>query len=366
MRRVAITGMGAVSPLGAGVREAWASALSGDTAPRGIDVSRYVTPKEARRLDPFVQYALAAASQAIDEAGLGGAELTNSDVIIGSARGGIRTLEDACARRPGAFTMSASTVGMAASYIAIRYGITGRTLGVSNACASGLYAIGEAYESIRHGRCAIAIAGGAEAPVCKLAIEGYGRAGVLSRSGIVRPFDASRDGFVLAEGAAVMVLEDYEAATARGARILGEVKGFGASSDASHETAPSADGQALAIRRALSGIEDVSAVFAHATATRLGDRTEARALMDAFSGNVPPVCALKSMTGHMLGASGAFEAVMAVLALRESALPPTPTLIDSEFPEIPCSAYAQRIDGNAALCCSFGFGGTNAALLIGV
>lgn len=335
-----------------------------------IDASGCLTPKEALRLDRFVQYALAAASQAIGGSGLPSDALREADVIVGSARGGIATLEAACATRPGAYTMSASAVGMAASYIAIRFGITGRTLGVSNACSSGLYAIGEAYEAIRRGRCEIAIAGGAEAPVCGLAIAGYGRAGVLSKIGIVRPFDKGRDGFTLADGAAVMVLEDYDKARGRGAQICAEVIGFGASSDASHETAPSAAGQALAMGRALrdAGIApgDVSAVFAHAAATRLGDLSEASALAGVFKGRVPPVCALKSMTGHMLGASGAFEAVMAVMALRAGMLPPTPTLADSEFPSIPCSAAAQAVDGRIALCCSFGFGGANASALIAI
>ena len=363
--------MGAVSPLGPSVAASWEAALkgSGRKAP-SLDTSEYVSAKEALRLDRFVQYALVAASEAISDSGLSSDALRDSNVIIGSARGGIGTLQHACSSRPGAYTMSASTTGMAASYIAIRYGITGRTLGISNACSSGLYAIGEAYEGIRRGRCDIAIAGGAEAPVCELAIAGYGRAGVLSKSGIVRPFDRCRDGFTLADGAAIMVLEDYERAMGRGARVYAEFIGFGASSDASHETAPSARGQSLAIRRALedAGIapDDVSAVFAHATATHLGDLTEARALADVFNGHVPPVCALKSITGHMLGASGAFEALMAAAALRAGMLPPTPTLTDNEFPAIPCSPSARKINGRAALCCSFGFGGANASALIAI
>lgn len=378
--------MGAVTPLGNSLSDSWAALKTGTiginpidikgcrwghaASLKGFDPLGYISPKETRRLDPFVHYAIAAATQAAEDARLSHEHLSASHIFIGSARGGIRTLEAAITGRPGAFTMSASTSGMAASSIAIFLGIHGLSLGISNACASGLYAIGEAALAIKYGRCVMAIAGGAEAPICRTSLEGYGRAGALSKSGSVRPFERDRDGFVLSEGAAVLVLENYGHAKARGARIYGEVLGYGASSDAIHETAPSAHGQAIAIRTAMTDAglrpDQTEMIFAHATGTRLGDSSEAQALIEVFAGKLPPVCAIKSMTGHMLGASGAFEAQIALLSLGEGIVPPTPTVLSPEFPAIPCASSARHLNGRTAICCSYGFGGMNAAVIFRV
>lgn len=369
MHRVAITGIGSVSPLGLNARAAWQAALKGESGISAHAITAtawpnaglvkgdnpHVSGKEAHRLDRFTQLALWAAHEAIKDSGLH--EI--SDVIAGSARGGISTLEAACKGRPGAFTMAASTPSMAASHITIRHGIHGRALGISNACASGLYAIGEAYEAIRSGRSKSAIAGGAEAPVCRLALEGYGRAGALSRLGAARPFHPKRDGFVLGEGASLLVLERHDDAIRRGAHIHGEIIGYGTSCDAAHETSPDARGQALAIRRAMGDTRHIGTVFAHATGTRLGDAVEAHALRDVFGDATPPVCALKALSGHMLGASGAFDLCMALMALEARVMPVSHT--GSEYDWI---RPGPRIDGDTALVSSFGFGGLNAALVV--
>jgi 3-oxoacyl-[acyl-carrier-protein] synthase II len=394
MRRVVVTGIGAVSPLGASFRESWEaikSASSGigpisrfdarDLAcrvageVRGFDPGRFLPKKDVARLDLFVHYAFAAARMAVEDAGLGSEGLKRAGLIIGSSRGGIGMVEAALAKRPSAYVMSGSTVSMAASYTAQRLGVRGRTLGISNACASGANAVGEGMGLIRHGVCDVVLAGGAEAPVTRFCLKGYGVSGALSKAGVSRPFDRKRDGFVLSEGAAVLVLEALESAGERGARVYGEVAGYGCSADAFHQTAPDRRGQAAAIRAVLedAGLfpKDVDYVSAHATSTPLGDRVEAEAIRTVFEGARPPakerarppmVGAVKSMTGHLLGASGALEAAFALMGLKEGFLPHVANLQEPEF-SLDYVTEPGRANLETVISNSFGFGGVNAVLL---
>jgi 3-oxoacyl-[acyl-carrier-protein] synthase II len=402
MIRVVITGIGAVTPIGNSFQQSWENLLAGVN---GISLFRdivtatdnlagnlkdfsagaYLPQKEILRLDPFVHYAAAAAGQAMADAGLGEHKnpqcFENAGVIIGSSRGGITTLNHAMrtlykggAKKLSAYLMAKTTVSMAASFISERYKMTGCTLGVSNACSSGATAIGEALRLIRHGYADIVLAGGAEAPLCELCFMGYGSSGALSKSvelNASRPFDKDRDGFILSEGAAVMVLETYERAKARGAHIYAEVTGYANVSDAYHMVKPSAEGQARAMESALSD-SNISAGFvdfinAHATSTPAGDRTEAVAIEKVFGNllNPIPVTANKSMTGHMLGASGAFEAAVTAMALHEGLLPPTIN-VSRQDADCPVNLVTTPLKGRFTfgLTNSFGFGGVNTVLVL--
>jgi len=381
VRRVVVTGIGALSPLGNTFARSWESLKAGLTGLgpissfdasglpwrsagelKGYRPGDHLSRKEILRLDPFVHYAVSAADMAAADAGLQSKALSSAAVIVGSSRGGVRTLE---LRNTSAFVMPASTVSMAASYTARHLGARGHVLGVSNACASGANAVGEAMRLIKHGHADVALAGGAEAPVCALCVRGYGAAGALSRSGVSRPFDARRDGFVIAEGASVLVLEEYGRAEARGARIYGEVAGYGNTADAFHLTVPDLEGQAKAMEAALAeaglGPADIGYVNAHATSTPVGDTIEAGAIRRVFGGEVP-VSSVKSMTGHMLGASAAFEAAVTLMALFEGTIPPATNL---EEPEggLNYVTQAQKAALKAAVSNSFGFGGVNAVLV---
>lgn len=378
-KRVVVTGMGVLSPLGNSLKESWdalklgKSGLSeeGDlpcgAAGRLKGFESTLSAKDGRRLDPFVHYAYDAARMALEDAGLRKKDFLSSSVIVGSSRGGITSIEDALRGRPTAYLMPASTISMAASFIALKFGIKGRLLGISTACASGAHAIGEAFGAIRAGISDIALAGGSEAPICRLCVEGYSLSKALSRTGISRPFDRRRDGFVLSEGAAVLVLEEYDSALARGARPYGEIAGYGNTADAHHETVPDKSGQARAIKEAIkdAGIRpaDVGYISAHATSTVIGDNSEAGAIRLAFGeGTKVPVGANKSATGHMLGASGAFEAAMALMGVKEGVIPPTVNLTEPEGG----LNYITRLTGadlRVVLSNSFGFGGVNAALV---
>ncbi|MEJ2192812.1 MAG: beta-ketoacyl synthase N-terminal-like domain-containing protein [Nitrospirota bacterium] len=377
MRRVVVTGMGAVSPLGNTLRETWEAALAGRSGIgalsrcdpgrgpwraagelKGFDAAGFLPPKDRRRLDPFIQYAYAAAAMAVEDAGLGGALREDASVLIGSGRGGISTLSASAGRRPSAYLMLGTTVSMAASYVAGRLGLKGHVLGISNACASGGAALGEAVRLVRSGAAGMALAGGAEAPLCTLCIGGYGALGALSREGVSRPFDRGRDGFVLGEGAGVLVLEEYEAAVRRGARPYAEIAGCGNAADAFHPTVPRSDGQIRAMRAALAeaGLSpgDVGCIYAHATSTPAGDSTEAESIGRLF-GPGARVTAAKSMTGHMLGASGAVEAALAAMSLREGLLPGILNLGDPEG-SLDYVRETVRTEAGAALANSFGFG----------
>jgi 3-oxoacyl-[acyl-carrier-protein] synthase II len=384
MRRVVITGMGAVTPLGLSFQESWKALLMGRSGMgladrfsglkwphsgeiRDLDLGARFGHKEFMRNDRFVLLAAIAADEAVSDSGLSPDALKAAGVVIGSSRGGISRLEAAVTGRVSAFLMSGTTISMAASCLALRHGARGHVLGISNACASGLNAVGEAMRLIREGRCEAALAGGSEAPLTPLCLRGYGASGALSPSGVMRPFDSRRNGFVLSEGAAVLVLEEREAALGRGACIYAEVAGYGNTADAYHPTAPLSEGQAAAITSALreAGLaaSDIGHISAHATSTPKGDRAETQAIREVFGPKSPPVSAIKSMTGHMLAASGAFEAAAAANSLREGVVPPT---INAGEPEdgLDISALPRELEHSSALCHSFGFGGVNAVLAL--
>ncbi|MFD2331307.1 beta-ketoacyl-ACP synthase II [Cohnella sp. GCM10020058] len=408
MARTVITGMGVVSPLGADVASFWEGLVEGRSGVRTIehmDVSGHKTRiagivqdfdaeamfgrKEARRMDRFTQFALAAADQAIAQSGLD-MEKTDRErvaVYVGSGTGGLRTLSDneSLLRERGPDRVSPLLVpmmiaNMAAAQISIRYGTYGPTMSPVTACSIGNTAIGEAFRLIRDGEADVVIAGGAEAAVTELSLASFGNATALSRRNdepgrASRPFDADRDGFVLAEGAGIVVLESFEHALARGARTLAEVIGYGASSDAYHQVAthPEGRGAVQAMRAALrsAGItpEDVDVVSAHATSTELGDATETLAIKQVFgerAGEVP-VTANKSMTGHMLGASGGAQAISLVQTLREGVIPPTINLERADpacdLDYVPNVARAGQ-NLKVGLSNSFGFGGHNAVIVL--
>ena len=409
MKRVVITGIGAVTPLANNFAESWKALISGQSGVgpisrfdasalpwkvagevKGFDAARFLAVKEQRRLDPFVHYAVAAALMAAEGSGLLAAD--NSDyaasggVIVGSSRGGISTIEQACAlfppreaseknrRRVSSYIMPASTTGMASSFIAQKLGIRGHCIGISNACASGANAVGEAFRLIRAGYPGPIAAGGSEAVVCRFCLEGYGAAGALSKgtdASSSRPFDKRRAGFVLAEGACVLILEELDTAVRRNAAIFGEITGYGTSVDAFHQTRPHSEGEARALAAALAdaGVSagDIDCVNAHATGTVMGDAAECGAMERIFGKRAPaiPVSAVKSMTGHMLGASGAFEIAVAAMSLREGILLPTINLTEQDPRcSVNTTLVAARADLRTALSSSFGFGGVNAVVVL--
>ncbi len=391
MKRAVITGMGAITPLGVGAGKSWKALLSGTSAiaahvnpsaqapskwPYSAQVNEFddvaihklLGRKNFMRYDRFVLMALVAAQEATAEAGLSaGAELSRAAVVMGSSRGGLSTLEKAMQARASAFLMSGTTISMAASRIAQEFKAGGHISGISNACASGANAIGEAIRLIRDGRADIVIAGGAEAPLTPICFRGYGATGALSKSGVMRPFDSRRDGFVLAEGAACLIMEEYEHARNRGANIYAEVAGYGNTSDAHHPTEPLSEGQWRATQAALddAGMEaaDVDYISAHATATTVGDRVEAKTLENIFPTGMSHVSAIKSMTGHMLAAASAFEVLVAVKCLHEGKVPPTIHATQPQY-EMNISPVQREANLSAALCNSFGFGGVNVVLAL--
>ena len=413
-----ITGIGSVTPLGNTFGASWDSLCAGRSGIRVItrfDASRlpwnvageltgfeggaYLLPKDLLRLDPFVHYAVAAAVMAAGDAGIIPSDPSrvthytlpdSAGVIIGSSRGGISTLEKALDRshdstlstrhlRLSPYLMPSTTVSMAASSVAQKLGIRGECLGISNACASGTNAIGEAFRLVRHGLSPLLIAGGTEAPICRLSVEGYGRAGALSKNAafpgkipvVPRPFDRQRDGFVLSEGASVMVVEEYEHAVKRDARIYGEIVAYGNTTDSFHMTKPDPAGEARAIALAMkeAGIapEDIDYINTHGTATPLGDSAEAGAIEMIFGkrASVIPASALKSMTGHMLAASGAFEIACTLMSIKKGIIPPTINL-DSKDPECAINIITEKREAGIriALSNSFGFGGVNAVVVL--
>ncbi len=429
MNRVVVTGIGSVSPLGNSFDRAWSamkagrsgiSQMSGTEASglpcrvagqlKDFDEAKRFSAKEMRRFDRFALYAIAAAVMALEDAGLlegyesqaasykskeknfsdnsplvaPHSSLNSAGVIIGSSRGGISTIEKALslsrAQNPrpkqcrlSPYLMPSTTIGMAASYVAQKFGIRGHCLGISNACASGASAIGEAFRTIKSGYSGLIVAGGAEAPICRFCIEGYGASGALtSRTGETpRPFDRDRDGFVLSEGACLLVLEDLENAKERGASIYGEVVGYGNTSDAFHMTKPHPEGEAEAIRSALKdadlSTDDVDYVNAHGTGTKIGDAAESGAIREAFGkkGSTVPVSAIKSMTGHMLAASGAFEIASTLKSICEGIIPPTINLDNKDAAcDIDVVTEKTRADIDIAVSNSFGFGGVNAVVVL--
>jgi 3-oxoacyl-[acyl-carrier-protein] synthase II len=407
MERVVITGMGTVNPLGLTVEESWKNAVNGVSGVgpitlfdpsalnvhfaaevKGFEPDRYMDAKEARRRDRFEQLGVAAAKDALASSGL---EITEANsgrvgVLVSSAIGGIKSLQDAVItnytegpRRVSPFLIPMLMPNGAAGMIAIDHQIKGPCFSVASACASGADGIGTAMLMLKAGMIDAALAGGAETTVCTTGVAAFDRVGAMSRrnedySMTPQPFDKNRDGLVMGEGAAVLVLETESHARARGANILAELAGYGATADAFHVTAPHENGEggSAAMRMALASakatVDDLGYINAHGTGTPLNDQSETRAIKAAFGekAHVIPISSTKSMTGHMMGATGALEAIFCVQALREGVLPPT---IHYETPDpecdldyIPNEAREKKI--NLALSNAFGFGGHNAVLAI--
>jgi len=404
-RRVAVTGLGCVSPLGVGADATWKAILSGESGAgqvtrfdasdystkiacevKDFDPTEFMEQREARRSDRFTQYAVAAAVEGAEKAGWNGDvpfERDRVGVIIGSGIGGIETLEaqhsvllERGPSKMSPFTVPLLMINGAAGSVAMRFGLNGPNWAGVSACATGAHSIGEAARMIRDGLADAMVAGGSEAPITPLAFGAFACMGALSRRNddptrASRPFDADRDGFVIAEGGAVLFLEEWDAAVARGAEILAELVGYSATCDAFHLTQPDPEGAGAtrAMRLALSdaGVEtkDVGYINAHGTSTPFNDKIESLAIRNVFGADAPPVSSTKSATGHLTGAAGAIEAAFSVLALTTGTLPPTINQETSD-PEcdldyIPNSARSEKVD--YVLSNSFGFGGHNACLL---
>jgi 3-oxoacyl-[acyl-carrier-protein] synthase II len=406
-RRVAVTGLGLVTPLGTGVETNWQRLVAGQSGVRAItrfdasalpsrvagevfdfEPERFMERKDLKKMDIFIQYAVGAAQMAIDDAGLRLplAAPERTGVIVGVGMGGITTVEgtyqDLIAgniRRVSPFLIPRIIPNMASGQIALRYGARGPNYATTSACASGAHAIGEALQLIREGRQDAMLAGGAEAPICLLGVGGFSAMRALATSfndeptRASRPFDAKRDGFVIAEGAGMLLLEDLEHARARGAHVYAELIGYGATCDAYHMTQPAPEGAGAAecMTRALedAGIAptDVGYVNAHGTGTPFNDAAETLGVKRVFGEHASrlPISSSKSMTGHLLGAAGAVEAAYTVLALAHRVLPPT---INLDEPDPACDLdyvphEARRANVDVALSNSFGFGGTNAVLV---
>jgi 3-oxoacyl-[acyl-carrier-protein] synthase II len=397
-RRVLITGVGAVTPLGVCARalhDGWTAGRSGIEdgvgACRDFDATEFMTSKQARRSDRFSQLAIAASAQAVADAGWGSAEEppcdpTDIGCVIGSGIGGMSTLESShdTLRDKGPERVSPLSIPLlmgnaAAGLLAMRHGVRGPVFGVMSACASGAHAIGEAARMIESGAARAVITGGAEATLTPLAKAAFAAMDATSTCGISRPFDARRDGFVMGEGAAVLVLEDEELARERGAEVVGELLGYAATSDAHHLTAPDPSGAsaALAITRALddAGLtpDELDYVNAHGTSTPLNDRSETEALKLALGERAHhiPVSSTKSAIGHLLGAAGAVEAVATVLALNDRVAPPTLNFAERDegldLDYVPQGPRPLAANGRprTAISNSFGFGGHNAVLCVG-
>jgi 3-oxoacyl-[acyl-carrier-protein] synthase II len=407
-RRVVVTGLGLVSPVGNTVAEGWANLLAGRSgiAPitkfdasamscriagevKGFRVEDYIPGKESRHMDAFIHFGMAAAIQAVQDAGLpyGGALTEESaeriGVIVGSGIGGLPMIEQTDGeyrergpRRISPFFVPASIINMISGHISIKYGFTGPNLAIVTACTTGLHCIGEAGRLIEYGDADVMVAGGAESTVSPLGIGGFAAARALSTrnddpAAASRPWDRDRDGFVLGEGAGVLVLEEFEHARRRGATIYAELAGFGLGADAFHMTAPNVDGpkraMLAALRNARVNAGDVQYLNAHGTSTPLGDVNETNAIKKAFGDHARRlvVNSTKSMTGHLLGGAGGIESVFTVLALHHQVSPPTINLVnpdpDCDLDYCANSAREMRID--VAAKNNFGFGGTNGTLI---
>lgn len=387
-RRVAVTGIGVVAPAGIGKDAFWIGLLS--PAPNGFrqiedwDPSPYFdNPKEARRSDRVSQFTLAAAAEALEQAGEISADPARRGTFVGTGVGGIGTLEEQIEvrlskgeRRVSPFLVPMMMANAPAATISMRYGWQGPCENTVTACAAGTHAIGNAARMVADGRCDVVMAGGAEAPFTPTAVAGFGNMTALSNSGDSRPFDTNRDGFVMAEGAAILVLEAWELAEARGATILGEVLGSASTADAHHITAPSPGGvgavtcMQLAMDDADITPDQVRHINAHGTSTDKNDAAEAEAVAKVFGtdDSGPLVTSTKGITGHALGAAGALEAVAVLLAMQHGKVPPTAGLIERD-PELPA---INIVEGGPAdwepgpsLSNSFGFGGHNGTLVLG-
>ncbi|MEI4231912.1 beta-ketoacyl-ACP synthase II [Roseovarius sp. D22-M7] len=416
MRRVVVTGLGLVTPLADGVEESWSRLLEGQSGagtitrfdpvnvvtkyacevPYGdgrdgtFNPDRYMEPKERRKVDHFILFGMAAAQQAVEDSGWmpdAAEDLERTGVMMGSGIGGLRSIEettnlirDKGVRRVSPFFIPGALINLISGQVSIRYGFRGPNHSVVTACATGAHAIGDAARLIMFGDADVMVAGGAEASICEIGIAGFNACKALSTrrahdpKTASRPYDTDRDGFVMGEGAGVVVLEDYEHAKARGAKIYGEILGYGLSGDAYHITAPAEDGDGglRAMRAALKNAglrpDQVDYVNAHGTST-MADTIELKAV-ERLLGDAAADATLtstKSAVGHLLGAAGAVEAIFSILAVRDQVAPPTINLdrpaVETPLDLAPNAKRERRID--VALSNSFGFGGTNAALLIG-
>ncbi len=385
-RAVAVTGVGVVAPCGIGSDAFWEGLLSqpadGDRVFPDWDPSPWFdNPKEARRADRFTQYALAATAEALEQAGELTADPSRMGVMIGTGIGGIRTNEEQIiirhekgSRRVSPFLIPMMMPNAAAASASMRYGFEGPCEAIVTACAAGTHSIGAALNAIRYGRCDVMLAGGSEAPTCPTALAGFGNMTALSNTGESRPFDERRNGFVIAEGAAVLVLEELERAKARGANILAVLMGAASTADAHHITAPSPGGSGavrcmeLALADAGLSAEDIGHINAHGTSTPLNDAAEAEAVSKVFGLPGPPVTSTKGVTGHALGAAGALEAAALVMSIQKELIPPTFGFAqrDSELPDIDIVHGEPRSWTPApAISNSFGFGGHNGSIIIG-
>ena len=405
-RRVVVTGLGAVTPVGNDVGETWSGIVAGRSgirpidsfdvsgyssriggAVRDLDLSPYLTPRDARRMDPFIHYGLVASIQALEDADL---EVTEANAerigaCIGSGIGGLPGIEkgfesllNGGPRKVSPFFVPSNIINMIAGNLSIRYGIKGPTYSIVTACSTGAHCIGDAARMIERGDADCMIAGGAEMATSPTGLAGFASARALSTrnddpEGASRPWDEGRDGFVLSDGAGVMVLEGLDHARARGARVYAELAGYGMSSDAFHITLPPDDGEGarrcmrLALADAGAAPDEVDYINAHGTSTPAGDVIETRAVREVFGDHAErlAVSSTKSMIGHTLGAAGGIEAIFCVLAIRDGVAPPTINLEnpspDCDLDYVPNVAREMKID--LALSNSFGFGGTNGSLV---
>jgi 3-oxoacyl-[acyl-carrier-protein] synthase II len=415
LRRVVVTGMGAVTPLGCGVETTWANILASKSGAKRIDDFQvddiacqiahriplgplaegkfnpddWMDSKEQRKVDPFIVFGMAAATMAIEDAGVAPKtqdEQERTGVLIGSGIGGVGTIYEASVtlhekgpRRVSPFFVPGRIINMVSGNVSIRFGLKGPNHSVVTACSTGAHAIGDSWRIIAMGDADVMVAGGAESPVNRISMAGFAACRALSTNfndrptQASRPYDKDRDGFVMGEGAAVVVLEEYERAKARGATIYGEVVGYGMSGDAYHITAPSEDGDGgyrcmqMAVKRAGISPADIDYINAHGTSTPLGDEIELGAvtrLLGDAAGKVA-MSSTKSAVGHLLGAAGAIEAIFSLLAMRDGIAPPTLNL-DNPSVVTPINLVPKlpvRKEINVALSNSFGFGGTNASLI---
>ena len=416
LRRVVITGLGLVTPLGCGVEASWSRLIAGNSGARRIEefeaadlscqiacfIPRdaladgkfnpddWMEPKEQRKVDDFIIYGMAAATQALDDAGWKAdtrEKQERTGVLIGSGIGGLSGIADTSIllkekgpRRVSPFFIPGRLINLASGYVSIKHGLKGPNHAVVTACSTGAHAIGDAARLIALDDADVMVAGGAESPICRIAVAGFAACRALSTgfndqpTKASRPYDKDRDGFVIGEGAGVVVMESLEHARARGARIYAEVIGYGLSGDAYHITAPAADGDGayrcmrMALKRAGVGPSDIDYVNAHGTSTPMGDEIELGAVERLF-GNAAGTLAMsstKSAIGHLLGAAGAVEAIYSVLAMRDNVAPPTLNLdnpsVETAIDLVAHKAKERPID--IALSNSFGFGGTNASLVL--
>lgn len=403
-RRVVVTGLGVISPVGNTVAEAWSNLVAGrsgitavtrfdaSTFPsriagevKGFNVADYLPAKDARRMDTFIHYGMAAGIQAVRDAGLAEhpADVERIGVCIGSGIGGLPLIEEtkstydaAGVRKISPFFVPGSIINMISGNLSIMYGFKGPNIATVTACTTGLHAIGMAGRMIEYGDADVMIAGGAESTISPLGLGGFCAARALSERNddpatASRPWDKDRDGFVLGEGAGVLVLEEYEHAKARGAKIYAELGGFGMSGDAYHMTAPDTDGpkrsMAAALKNAGVNTDNVQYLNAHGTSTPLGDKNETEAIKLLFGADAKKlvVNSTKSMTGHLLGGAGGLESVFTVLAVHHQISPPTINIFNQD-PECDldyCANTAREMKIDVALKNNFGFGGTNGSLI---